>query len=359
MSKEDLKPKQQYNIKSIEERWTKGKSYGKMKMLLGPLMMDGNLSMIFGRFGVGKSALAFQIAFAVAKGERLFGMLPNECGPKRVLYFDGELEDNQIYDRLRKDGKFPKNIDFIFEDLEFSPDPKDKIDTILDMVEKEVRTKKYQFIIIDNLHTLGERLEESTSARMIMKQLKKIMVEASKVVKYPYTDQSLFEFWKNDNQDEPSIGNLGGGSDHIAFYMHVGVPSLSGGAGGPNLYHSNYDSFRFYEQYVDPEFQMGPMVEHMAGLMALRMANAELIPYNLNRYAQDLKIHFGNAESKINGYDQEFKGFKLTADAIRSLEQISQDLTLEIKSNLEDVNPYPNSNEVISSFCKSSLISFP
>ena len=166
--------------------------------------------------------------------------------------------------------------------------------------------------------------------------LKKIMVEASKVVKYPYTDQSLFEFWKNDNQDEPSIRNLGGGSDHIAFYMHVGVPSLSGGAGGPNLYHSNYDSFRFYEQYVDPEFQMGPMVEHMAGLMALRMANAELIPYNLNRYAQDLKIHFGNAESKINTYDQEFKGFKLTADAIKSLEQISQDLTLEIKSNLED-----------------------
>ena len=168
--------------------------------------------------------------------------------------------------------------------------------------------------------------------------LKKLMVEASKVVKYPYTDQSLFEFWKKDNQDEPSIGNLGGGSDHIAFYMHAGVPSLSGGAGGPNLYHSNYDSFRFYEQYVDPEFKMGPMVEHMAGLMALRMANAELIPYNLNRYAQDLKIHFGNAESKINEYDQEFDGFKLTADAIKSLEQISQELTLKIKSNLEDVD---------------------
>jgi hypothetical protein len=166
--------------------------------------------------------------------------------------------------------------------------------------------------------------------------LKKLMVESSKVVKYPYTDQSLFEFWKKDNKDEPSIGNLGGGSDHIAFYMHVGVPSLSGGAGGPNLYHSNYDSFSFYEQYVDPEFQMGPMVEHMAGLMALRMANAEIIPYNLNRYAQDLKIHFANAESKINGFDKEFKGFKLTTDAITSLEQISQELTLKIKSNLEN-----------------------
>ena len=165
--------------------------------------------------------------------------------------------------------------------------------------------------------------------------LKKLLIETSKKIQYPYTDQSLFEFWKNDNQSEPRIGNLGGGSDHIAFYMHVGVPSLSGGAGGPNLYHSNYDSFRFYEQFVDPEFKMGPMVEHMVGFMALRMANAELIPYNLNRYAMDLKIHFSNAKNKIKGYDQEFDGFKMTADAIKSLEETSEMLTANIKSYLE------------------------
>ena len=165
--------------------------------------------------------------------------------------------------------------------------------------------------------------------------LKKLLIETSKKIQYPYTDQSLFEFWKNDNQSEPRIGNLGGGSDHIAFYMHVGVPSLSGGAGGPNLYHSNYDSFRFYEQFVDPEFKMGPMVEHMVGFMALRMANAELIPYNLNRYAMDLKMHFSNAENKIKGYDQDFDGFKMTADAIKSLEETSEVLTENIKSYLE------------------------
>ena len=166
--------------------------------------------------------------------------------------------------------------------------------------------------------------------------LKKLLIETSKDVQYPYTNQSLYEFWNKTNQIEPPIGNLGGGSDHIAFYMHVGVPSMSGGAGGPNVYHSNYDSFRFYEKFVDPEFQMGPMVEHMAGLMALRMANAEIIPYNLNRYAQDLKIHFTNAESKINSYDKEFDGFKLTADAIKSLEKVSNELTLNIKSYLEN-----------------------
>ena len=168
--------------------------------------------------------------------------------------------------------------------------------------------------------------------------LKKLLVESSKAVKYPYTDQTLYEFWNKGTQNEPQIGNLGGGSDHIAFYMHVGVPSMSGGAGGQNVYHSNYDSFRFYEKFVDPEFQMGPMVEHMAGLMALRMANAEIIPYNLNRYAQDLKMHFSNAENKINSYDKEFVGFKLTADAIKSLEKVSDELTLNIKSYLENDN---------------------
>ncbi|MDC0386646.1 M28 family peptidase [Flavobacteriaceae bacterium] len=168
--------------------------------------------------------------------------------------------------------------------------------------------------------------------------LKKLLIETSKMVNYPYTDQSLFEFWKKDAQNEPSIGNLGGGSDHIAFYMHAGVPSLSGGAGGPNLYHSNYDSFQFYEQFVDPEFQMGPMVEHMVGLMALRMANAELIPYNLNRYAADLKLHFTNATNKIKAFEPNFRGFNRTNAAISSLGVISENLSSELQSFLLEGN---------------------
>ena len=125
--------------------------------------------------------------------------------------------------------------------------------------------------------------------------------------------------------------------------MHVGVPSLSGGAGGPNVYHSNYDSFRFYERYVDPEFQMGPMVEHIAGIMTLRMANGDIIPYNLNRYASDLKIHFTNAENKINLYNDEFNGFSLSKEAIKSLEQTSDILTQEIRKYL-NTGSFSNKN---------------
>ncbi len=164
--------------------------------------------------------------------------------------------------------------------------------------------------------------------------LKKLLVEASKEVAYPYTEQSLFDFWKKENKNEPNIGNLGGGSDHIAFYMHAGVPSLTGGAGGPTLYHSNYDSFRFYERFVDPEFHMGPMVEKMAGIMALRMANGDLIPYNLNRYATDLALHFKNATQKIKRFHPEFSGFEQAEKAIEQLHQSATKLTTALEQLL-------------------------
>ena len=164
--------------------------------------------------------------------------------------------------------------------------------------------------------------------------LKKLLVEASKEVDYPYTEQSLFDFWNKTNAEEPPIGNLGGGSDHIAFYMHAGVPSLSGGAGGPTLYHSNYDSFRFYERFVDPEFQMGPMVEKLAGIMALRMANGDLIPYNLNRYATDLALHFKNATQKIKHFHPEFSGFEQAEKAIEQLHQSATKLTTALEQLL-------------------------
>ena len=189
--------------------------------------------------------------------------------------------------------------------------------------------------------------------------LKKILIETSKKVKYPYTDESLYEFWKKDNLNEPTIGNLGGGSDHIAFYMHVGVPSLSGGAGGPNLYHSNYDSFKFYEQFVDPEFKMGPMVEHMVGLLTLRMANSELIPYNINRYAFDLNLHFKNATQKIKEYNSDFKGFPKTDDAIKALEESSKLLSIRISSLLSADNfskkLFKNINKQLIAFEKSFI----
>ncbi|MBW8244218.1 M28 family peptidase [Muricauda oceani] len=163
--------------------------------------------------------------------------------------------------------------------------------------------------------------------------LKEIMTEMAKQVEYPYSDKTLYGHWSGENE-QPSIGNLGGGSDHIGFYMHVGVPSLSGGAGGPTLYHTNYDDFHFYEKFVDPEFQMGGTIEQWVGLMALRMANAEIIPYDVERYATDLKGHFENAVEKIQKFDKEFAGFDKVEQSLATLEENGKELSAAIQSAL-------------------------
>tara|TARA_B100001029_G_C15051903_1_gene451383 strand:- start:137 stop:2218 length:2082 start_codon:yes stop_codon:yes gene_type:complete len=161
--------------------------------------------------------------------------------------------------------------------------------------------------------------------------LKKLIVDATKEVKYPYSDETVFSFWKREEQnEEPPIGNLGGGSDHVAFYMHLGIPSMSGGSGGTTLYHSNYDSFHYYENFVDPEFKMGQTIEKIAGIMALRLANSEIILYDVERYAKDLKIHFERVENKIKKYDSKFKGFNLSNESIIKLSESSSELSSKI-----------------------------
>ncbi|MBL6655760.1 MAG: M28 family peptidase [Flavobacteriaceae bacterium] len=176
----------------------------------------------------------------------------------------------------------------------------------------------------------GKRFGASSSP-----SLKELVLASAKQVDYPYSDLSLYDQWRGA-KEAPSIGNLGGGSDHIGFYMHVGVPSMSGGAGGTTVYHSNYDSFRYYERYVDPEFQMGPTIEKFAGIMSLRLANATLIPYDLNRYPNDLKMHFDRAEEKVRQLKSDFKGFEKTRQAINELSVAAASATENLSNRVND-----------------------
>ena len=162
--------------------------------------------------------------------------------------------------------------------------------------------------------------------------LKKLIIDATKEVKYPYADETVFSFWKGEKNKnkEPPIGNLGGGSDHVAFYMHLGIPSMSGGSGGTTLYHSNYENFHSYKSFVDPEFKMGETIEKIAGIMALRLANSNIILYDVERYAKDLIIHFERVENKIKKYDSKFKGFDLSKESILNLSKSSSELSSKI-----------------------------
>jgi N-acetylated-alpha-linked acidic dipeptidase len=142
--------------------------------------------------------------------------------------------------------------------------------------------------------------------------LKNLIIEATKVIPYPDSAKSVFDHWRRQSPNPP-IGNLGGGSDHIAFYTHVGIPSWSGGTGGPTMYHSNHDTFYFYEHFSDPAFAMGPLVERVFGIAALRLANADLIPYSISRYGSDLRTHFEALQKSVAAYDKSETKFSFDA----------------------------------------------
>jgi len=133
--------------------------------------------------------------------------------------------------------------------------------------------------------------------------LKELLVGATRVVPYPGDTETVYDHWMGRSQEEePRIGNLGGGSDHLPFYVHLGVPSLGAGMRGPTLYHSGYDDFHFFSQFSDPDFVSGPTVAGVFGVMALRMANATILPYDVGRYGQDMQGHFDVAEQEIRSY---------------------------------------------------------
>jgi N-acetylated-alpha-linked acidic dipeptidase len=165
--------------------------------------------------------------------------------------------------------------------------------------------------------------------------LKGVLLEAAKAVPYPLDTISVYQHWLGDPaKTEPTIGNLGGGSDHLPFYAHLGIPSLSGGMSGPTLYHSLYDNLTWYKKFGDPTFVSGPTVARVFGIAALRLANAPIIPYDVPRYATDLKKQLTDIEKKAQSIDPAYSAEALLEEVAR-LQTVASAFENNLKQLLE------------------------
>jgi N-acetylated-alpha-linked acidic dipeptidase len=94
------------------------------------------------------------------------------------------------------------------------------------------------------------------------------------------------------------IAAMGSGSDYSSFLQHLGIPALDFGFGGEDAggeYHSIYDSYDEYSRFKDPGFRYGVALAQTAGRAALRMADADLLPFDfrslyktINRYSREV-----------------------------------------------------------------------
>jgi N-acetylated-alpha-linked acidic dipeptidase len=110
-------------------------------------------------------------------------------------------------------------------------------------------------------------------------------------------------------------GTLGDGSDYTPFLHHAGIASLNIGFGGEDdgtQYHSIYDDYYWYTHYADTNFVYGRALAQTAGTALMRLADADVLPYQfhatasaLKRYVDDLQKSLKEAQDKAKETNKE------------------------------------------------------
>ena len=83
---------------------------------------------------------------------------------------------------------------------------------------------------------------------------------------------------------------IGSGSDHTVFLNFIGMPVIGlGFEGDYGVYHSAYDDFYWMNHFGDPGYRYHTLMSQLWGVTALRLANADLLPFNFATYASNIR----------------------------------------------------------------------
>jgi len=122
------------------------------------------------------------------------------------------------------------------------------------------------------------------------------------------------------------IGALGSGSDYTPFLQHLGIASLNldySGEDGGGIYHSIYDDFYWYTHFSDADFVYGRALAQTVGTAVMRLADAELLPYDFNDLADTVHKYVGELkklladeqrEAERRNHEVEAGAFTATSD---------------------------------------------
>jgi N-acetylated-alpha-linked acidic dipeptidase len=102
---------------------------------------------------------------------------------------------------------------------------------------------------------------------------------------------------------------LGDGSDYTAFQDHAGISSLDLGFGGEDegtQYHSIYDDFYWYTHFADTDFVYGRALAQTAGTTMMRIADADLLPYDYTPQAEAIAKYETDLEKLLKDKQEEF-----------------------------------------------------
>ena len=106
------------------------------------------------------------------------------------------------------------------------------------------------------------------------------------------------------------IDALGSGTDFTAFLDHVGVATLDLGYGGEDeqgIYHSIYDDFYWYTHFSDTDFVYGRALAQTVGTSVMRLADAEVLPFDFVNFADTVGMYTKNLEKLLADKQEEIR----------------------------------------------------
>ncbi len=203
----------------------------------------------------------------------------------------------------------------------------------------DLRKKAVAYVNVDS-STSGPDFDGSAVA-----SLAPMLVETSRSLKDP-SGKSLYEAWKasvsrtrKEEHDSRELTDanladtrIGSGSDHTVFLNFVGMPVIGLQFNGPyGVYHSMYDDFFWMNHFGDPGYRYHTLMSQLWGVTALRLANADLLPFDFASYADNVR-QFVSELSK--GKDMSRLDLKPVLDAIDDFESAGKKLDSSLQQTL-------------------------
>jgi N-acetylated-alpha-linked acidic dipeptidase len=109
---------------------------------------------------------------------------------------------------------------------------------------------------------------------------------------------------------ELRIDALGSGTDFTAFLDHVGIATLDleyGGEDEGGIYHSVYDDFYWYTHFSDTTFVYGRALAQTVGTSVMRLADAEVLPFDFVNLADTVDMYRKNLEKLLADKQEEIR----------------------------------------------------
>lgn len=132
---------------------------------------------------------------------------------------------------------------------------------------------------------------------------------------------------------EAPVGALGSGSDYSPFFDFAGIPAVDiAFTGDYGVYHSLYDDFFWMKHFGDPKFEYHVALARVLGILALRLDEAGILPFDYSIYSSEISREADDLASRASQNQEYSAALQPVLDAAGQLSEASSHEAMAVGS---------------------------